>query len=59
MLMRAGLSGRQMLAVPVAFSVFYAAFGLIGASDKLRTGPCSRHGNGQGHPGGLVRAETH
>src|SRR5437773_5103126 len=35
MLMRAGLSGRQVLAVLVAFSVFYAAVGLIGASQKL------------------------
>src|SRR5205085_2808574 len=35
MLMRAGLSGRQALAVLVAFSVFYAAVGLIGASQKL------------------------
>src|SRR2546421_1542548 len=34
-LMRAGLSGRQVLAVLVAFSVFYAAVGLIGASQKL------------------------
>jgi len=34
-LMRAGLSGRQVLAVLVAFSVFYAAVGLIGASEKL------------------------
>jgi UDP-GlcNAc:undecaprenyl-phosphate GlcNAc-1-phosphate transferase len=35
MLMRAGLSGRQVLAVLVAFAVFYAAVGLIGASHKL------------------------
>src|SRR5439155_2810885 len=35
MLMRAGLSGRQVLAVLVAFSLFYAAVGLIGASQKL------------------------
>jgi len=35
MLMRAGLSGRQVLAVLVAFSVFYAAVGLIGARNKL------------------------
>ncbi len=35
MLMRAGLSGRQALAVLVAFSVFYAAVGLIGVSYKL------------------------
>jgi len=35
MLMRAGLSGRQVLAVLVAFSVLYAAVGLIGASQKL------------------------
>jgi len=35
MLMRAGLSGRQVLAVLVAFSVFYAAVGLIGVSYKL------------------------
>jgi len=35
MLMRAGLSGRQVLAVLVAFAVFYAALGLIGASHKL------------------------
>src|SRR5438132_1625872 len=35
MLMRAGLSGRQVLAVLVAFSAFYAAVGLIGASQKL------------------------
>src|SRR5437868_9906976 len=34
-LMRAGLSGRQVLAVLVAFSVFYAAVGMIGASQKL------------------------
>ncbi|TLY78879.1 MAG: hypothetical protein E6K41_13570 [Gammaproteobacteria bacterium] len=34
-LMRAGLSGRQVLAVLVAFSVFYATVGLIGASQKL------------------------
>src|SRR5213082_12697 len=34
-LMRAGLSGRQVLAVLVAFSVLYAAVGLIGASEKL------------------------
>src|ERR1700686_3610309 len=35
MLMRAGLSGRQALAVLVAFAVFYAAVGLIGASHRL------------------------
>src|SRR5205085_12172051 len=35
MLMRAGLSGREVLAVLVAFSLFYAAVGLIGASQKL------------------------
>ncbi len=35
MLMRAGLSGRQVLAVLVGFGVFYAAVGLIGASQKL------------------------
>jgi hypothetical protein len=35
MLMRAGLSGRQVLAVLVAFNVFYATVGLIGASQKL------------------------
>jgi len=35
MLMRAGLSGRQVLAVLVAFGVFYAAVGLIGVSGKL------------------------
>jgi UDP-GlcNAc:undecaprenyl-phosphate GlcNAc-1-phosphate transferase len=35
MLMRAGLSGRQVLAVLVGFGVFYAAVGLIGASAKL------------------------
>jgi UDP-GlcNAc:undecaprenyl-phosphate GlcNAc-1-phosphate transferase len=35
MLMRAGLSGRQVLAVLVAFGVFYAAVGLIGASLRL------------------------
>ena len=34
-LMRAGLSGRQVLAVLVAFNVFYAAVGLIGARYKL------------------------
>jgi UDP-GlcNAc:undecaprenyl-phosphate GlcNAc-1-phosphate transferase len=34
-LMRAGLSGRQVLAVLVAFNVFYAAVGLIGVSNKL------------------------
>ena len=34
-LMRAGLSGRQVLAVLVAFNVFYAAVGLIGVSYKL------------------------
>ena len=33
--MRAGLSGRQVLAALVAFSVLYAAVGLIGASQKL------------------------
>ena len=35
MLMRAGLSGRQVLAVLVVFAVFYAAVGLIGASYHL------------------------
>jgi len=35
MLMRAGLSGRQVLAVLVAFSAFYAAVGLIGASLRV------------------------
>ena len=35
MLMRAGLSGGRVLAVLVAFGVFYAAVGLIGASLKL------------------------
>ena len=35
MLMRAGLSGRQVLGVLVAFAVFYAAVGVIGASQKL------------------------
>jgi len=35
MLMRAGLSARQVLAVLVAFSVLYAAVGLIGASQNL------------------------
>src|SRR3982074_2675781 len=35
MLMRAGLSGRQAPAVLVAFNVFYAAVGLIGARYKL------------------------
>jgi UDP-GlcNAc:undecaprenyl-phosphate GlcNAc-1-phosphate transferase len=35
MLMRAGLSGRQVLAVLATFAVFYAAVGLIGASNKL------------------------
>src|SRR5882762_3530761 len=35
MLMRAGLSGRQVLAVLVAFNLFYAAVGLIGVSYKL------------------------
>jgi UDP-GlcNAc:undecaprenyl-phosphate GlcNAc-1-phosphate transferase len=35
MLMRAGLSERQVLAVLVAFAVLYAAVGLIGASYKL------------------------
>ena len=35
MLMRAGLSGRQVLAVLVAFAVGYAAVGLIGARHKL------------------------
>src|SRR5437773_13281 len=34
-LMRAGLSGRQALAVLLAFSVLYAAVGLIGARNKL------------------------
>ena len=34
-LMRAGLSGRQVLAVLLAFNVFYAAVGLIGARYKL------------------------
>jgi UDP-GlcNAc:undecaprenyl-phosphate GlcNAc-1-phosphate transferase len=35
MLMRAGLSGRQVLVVLVAFTMFYAAVGVIGASHKL------------------------
>lgn len=35
MLMRAGLSGRQVLAVLVAFAVLYAAVGVIGASRNL------------------------
>src|SRR5438105_1511271 len=35
MLMLAGLSGRQVLAVLVALSVLYATVGLIGASQKL------------------------
>ena len=35
MLMRAGLSGRQVLAVLVAFAVVYAAVGVIGTSQKL------------------------
>jgi UDP-GlcNAc:undecaprenyl-phosphate GlcNAc-1-phosphate transferase len=35
MLMRAGLSGRQVLAVLVAFAAFYAAVGVIGTSQKL------------------------
>ena len=35
MLMRAGLSGRQVLAVLLAFAVLYAAVGVIGASQKL------------------------
>ena len=35
MLMRAGLSGRQVLGVLVAFGVFYAAVGLIGVSRKV------------------------
>jgi UDP-GlcNAc:undecaprenyl-phosphate/decaprenyl-phosphate GlcNAc-1-phosphate transferase len=35
MLMRAGLSGRQALALLVGFAVFYAAVGLIGARRKL------------------------
>jgi UDP-GlcNAc:undecaprenyl-phosphate GlcNAc-1-phosphate transferase len=35
MLMRAGLSGRQALAVLLAFAVLYAAVGVIGASQKL------------------------
>jgi UDP-GlcNAc:undecaprenyl-phosphate GlcNAc-1-phosphate transferase len=35
MLMRAGLSGRQVLGVLVAFAVTYAAVGLIGASLRL------------------------
>jgi UDP-GlcNAc:undecaprenyl-phosphate GlcNAc-1-phosphate transferase len=34
-LMRAGLSGRQVLAVLVAFNVFYSAVGLIGVHYKL------------------------
>ena len=34
-LMRAGLSGRQVLAVLVAFSVLYATVGLIGASLRV------------------------
>ena len=66
-LMRAGLSGREVLAVLVAFSVFYAAVGLIGARDKLpglgathslmrRSRPLgARQRNGQGHPVGAVR----
>jgi UDP-GlcNAc:undecaprenyl-phosphate/decaprenyl-phosphate GlcNAc-1-phosphate transferase len=35
MLMRAGLSGRQTLAVLVAFALFYAAIGLVGASYEV------------------------
>src|SRR6266403_5054257 len=35
MLMRAGLSGRQVLAVLLAFSVLYSAVGLIGVRQKL------------------------
>jgi UDP-GlcNAc:undecaprenyl-phosphate GlcNAc-1-phosphate transferase len=35
MLMRAGLSGRQVLGVLVGFALFYAAVGLIAASHKL------------------------
>jgi len=35
MLMRAGLSARQVLAVLIAFAVFYAAIGLVGARYKL------------------------
>jgi UDP-GlcNAc:undecaprenyl-phosphate GlcNAc-1-phosphate transferase len=35
MLMRAGLSGRQTLAVLVAFALSYAAIGLIGASREV------------------------
>ena len=35
MLMRGGLSGPQVLALLVAFSVFYATVGLIGASLKV------------------------
>jgi len=35
MLMRAGLSDRQALGMLVAFGVFYAAVGLIGAREKL------------------------
>jgi UDP-GlcNAc:undecaprenyl-phosphate/decaprenyl-phosphate GlcNAc-1-phosphate transferase len=35
MLMRAGLNGRQVLGVLVAFGLFYAAVGLVGASRKL------------------------
>ena len=35
LLMRAGLSGRQVLAVLVGFGVFYAAVGLIGVGLKL------------------------
>src|ERR1700704_4356170 len=34
-LMRAGLSGRQVLAVLLAFSVLYSAVGLIGVRNKL------------------------
>jgi UDP-GlcNAc:undecaprenyl-phosphate GlcNAc-1-phosphate transferase len=35
MLMRAGLNGRQVLAVLVGFGVVYAAVGVVGASAKL------------------------
>jgi len=35
MLLRAGLTGRQVLAVLVGFALFYAAVGLVGASLKL------------------------
>src|SRR6266403_883963 len=38
-LMRAGLSGRQVLAVLLAFSVLYSAVGLIGVRQKLPDWP--------------------